>query len=170
MLLQIWYFGALSWWDKPVLQLVSHSLCLSYFLLICLISFKFTLWQSIPSLSFSLFVYILPPAESAWTEDDTNKKGLLSALFDNLSLRDSLIIHASLTGYLLSFCISLLKGMRKVEGYVAIINFPVTQQWHLSNWAEYNLIKQTFGFQSGSWYFKEEPVRPRCNLFITKQW
>ncbi len=61
-------------------------------------------------------------------------------MFDNLSLRGSLIIHASLTGYLLSFRISLLKRMRKVEGYVAIINFPVPQQWHFYQ-AEQNNIQ-----------------------------
>jgi len=74
-------------------------------------------------------LYLLPPAESQ-EGDLKRRRSLLSAALDNLSLWGSLIIHASLTGYLLSFCISLLKGMREVESYVAIINFPVTQQWH----------------------------------------
>lgn len=85
------------------------------------------------------------------------KKGLLSAVFDNLSLWGSLIIHASLTAYLLSFCIFLLKGMREVEGYVAIINFLyhssgifIKQSRMRFNKANFWISKQV----SGSQYFK----------------
>lgn len=117
---------------------------------------------------------VSPAPSWKWTEDDTNKKGLPSAVFDNLSLRGSLIIHASLTGYLLSFCISLLKTMRKVEGYVAIINFPLTQHWHLFiklnritfNKANFLTLKQARGSQ----YFERVPASYRFTLFITASW
>lgn len=114
---------------------------------------------------FSVFVlvfsvYLMPPSwKWKWTEDDSKKKkkGLLSAVFDNLSLWGSLIIHASLTAYLLSFCIFLLKGMREVEGYVAIINFLyhssgifIKQSRMRFNKANFWISKQV----SGSQYFK----------------
>lgn len=111
----------LSWWDEPLLYFL-----FAYLIFWKCVSFKFTPWHYSP-----LFcLYASSALSLKWTEDDTSKKkkALLSTVFDNLSLWGSLIIHASLTGYLLSFCISLLKGMTKVEGCVAIINFPVTQQ------------------------------------------
>lgn len=127
---------------------------------IWLLFLKFTLWH--PAFLF-LYYYFLcvwcPPAESESEQRMTQKKkkGLLSAVFDNLSLWGSLIIHASLTAYLLSFCIFLLKGMREVEGYVAIINFLyhssgifIKQSRMRFNKANFWISKQV----SGSQYFK----------------
>lgn len=102
-------------------------------------------------LPFSLSLCISPAPSWKWTEDDTNKKALLSAVFDKRSLRDSLIIHASLTGYLLSLHISLLRRMRRVPGLCGNNQFSCnTTAAFLSSWAEEHSIKQTFGPQSRS--------------------
>lgn len=110
--------------DKPSFNPKSYSLSLSFFS--CKLVWSpssSTLWHStsLPFL-FSLCVSpaLQPESEQTMTQIQKRKKknALLSAVFDNLSLRGSLIIHASLTGYLLSFCISLLKRMSEVEGYM----------------------------------------------------
>lgn len=124
------YFEHAGTMNNSALLLISLNIaCISFLILWVSYLFCKCLLQVHPMTQLHprpLPVCLLPPAESEQRMTQI-KKGLLSAEFDNLSLRASLIIHASLTGYLLSFCI---KRRRKVEGYVAIINFPVTQQRH----------------------------------------
>ena len=107
-------FTVLSQWGEPLL--FSSFICLwqIFLLYICHLLLRH------PPFPVPLCCFC-PPAESK--VKITQKKGVASAAIDNFSPWCSVIIHASLSDYLLSLWISVWKSMRKVEAYVALINF-----------------------------------------------